>query len=376
VSTVATEDARRVSTLELFFDLVFVFTITQLTTVLANTPTWRGLLQVFLMLGVIFWMYGGYAWLTNAVAPDRLSRQLVLLGGMGAYLVLALAIPHAFGHAGLAFGLAYVAIVGIHTTMFARETPVDVSRAILRLAPFNILTALLVLAGGIAGGTAQYVLWAVAFASEWLTGWLVDDSGFEIAPAHFVERHGLVIIVALGESIVAVGIGASELSIDLKLVGVAVLGLALVSCLWWAYFGGDEAAAERALTSAPRERRPGLAFNAFGYAYLALLLGIVATAAGLEKAIGHPFDELDFARSLQLAGGVAVFLAGIIAFRLILGLGSVAWRVAAALAALATIPLGTAGSATLQIAALVAIMVVALTLERRRAGSPGFVPAA
>jgi low temperature requirement protein LtrA len=366
VAATEVEDVRRVSTLELFFDLVFVFTITQLTAVLAGTPTWRGLLQVFLMLGVIFWMYGGYAWLTNAVAPDRFSRQLVLLGGMAAYLVLALAIPRAFDDTGLAFGLAYVAIVGIHTTMFARETPVDVTQAILRLAPFNLLTALLVLAGGIAGGTAQYVLWCVAFASEWLTGWLVDDSGFQIAPAHFVERHGLVIIVALGESIVALGIGASELSLDIKLVGVAVLGLALVSCLWWAYFGSDEEAPERALTSAPRERRPGLAFNAFGYAYLALLLGIIAVAAGLEHAIGHPFDDLDFAHALELAGGIAVFLAGMVAFRLILGLGSVGWRAGALVAALATIPLGTTASATVQIAALVLILVTALSLERTR----------
>jgi low temperature requirement protein LtrA len=361
-------DVRRVSTLELFFDLVFVFTITQLTAVLVHEPTGKGLLQVVLMLGVIFWMYGGYAWLTNAVAPDSTSRRLLLLGGMAGYLVLALCIPRAFDDGGTAFGLAYVAIVSLHAGLFISATPATVSQAIRGLAPYNLVTAVLVLAGGIAGGTAQYVLWAVAFASEWITGKLIDSSGFEIAPAHFVERHGLVVIVALGESIVAVGIGAADLPIDLKLVFVAVLGLALVACLWWVYFGSDEEGPERVLSAAPRDRRPRLAYDAFGYCYLALLLGIIAAAAGLEDAVAHPFDELDLAHSLLLAGGVAVYLAGDVAFRLVLGLGSVAWRAAAAAAAAATIPLGMEVAATAQIGGLVAVLVSALALEAAGVG--------
>jgi low temperature requirement protein LtrA len=364
------EDVRRVSTLELFFDLVFVFTITQLTAVLVHEPTWKGLLQVVVMLGVIFWMYGGYAWLTNAVAPDRASRRLLLLGGMAGYLVLALCIPRAFDDGGTAFGLAYVAIVSIHAGLFIYATPAKVSDAMRGLAPYNLLTALLVLAGGIAGGTAQYVLWALAFATEWVTGKLIESSGFEIAPAHFVERHGLIVIVALGESIVAVGIGAAELPIDVELVVVALLGLALVSCLWWSYFGRDEEGPERVLAAASSERRPRLAYDAFGYAFLALLLGIIAAAAGLEEAVAHPFDELGTASALHLAGGVAVFMAGIVAFRLILGLGSVAWRAGAALAALATIPVGTELVATAQVGALVAVVAAALTVEHATGAAP------
>jgi low temperature requirement protein LtrA len=368
-------DLRRVSTLELFFDLVFVFTITQLTAVLVHAPTWKGLLEVVLMLGVIFWMYGGYAWLTNAVAPDSTNRRLLLLGGMAGYLVLALCIPRAFDDGGTAFGLAYVAIVGIHAGLFIRATSVTVSQAMRGLAPYNLVTALLVAAGGIVGGTAQYVLWALACAGEWISGRLFVSGGFEVAPSHFVERHGLVIIVALGESIVAVGIGASDLAIDLKLVLVAVLGLALVTCLWWAYFGADEEGPERALSTAPPERRPRMALDAFGYAYLGLLLGIIAVAAGLEEAIAHPFDHVELARALHLAGGVALFLGADVAFRLILGLGSVAWRAAAAAGALATIPLGTALAATAQIGAVVAVMVAALALERAGALRPRPAPA-
>jgi low temperature requirement protein LtrA len=294
---------------------------------------------------------------------------------MAGYLVLALCIPRAFDDGGTAFGLAYVAIVGIHAGLFIRATPVTVSQAMRGLAPYNLFTALLVAAGGIVGGTTQYVLWALAGAGEWISGRLFVSGGFEVAPSHFVERHGLVIIVALGESIVAVGIGASDLPIDLKLALVAVLGLALVTCLWWAYFGADEEGPERALSTAPPERRPGMALDAFGYAYLGLLLGIIAVAAGLEEAIAHPFDHVEPSRALHLAGGVALFLAANVAFRLILGLGSVAWRAAAAAGALATIPLGTALAATAQIGAVVAVLVAALALERAGALRPRPAPA-
>src|ERR687887_2815435 len=119
-------DQNRVTTLELFFDLVFVFTITQLTAVLDNAPTLRSLCQVMLMLGIIWWMYGGYAWMTNAVSAHTTSRRLLLLGGMGGYFVLALSIPHAFSSSGLAFGLAYLVVVGVHTTLFTRSSSASV----------------------------------------------------------------------------------------------------------------------------------------------------------------------------------------------------------------------------------------------------------
>src|SRR5919201_1912712 len=190
------DEVVRVSTLELFFDLVFVFTITQLTTLLVDRPNARGILQVVLMLGVIWWMYGGYAWLTNAVAPDRAGRRLLLLGGMAAYLVLALAIPDAFAGTGLTFGLAYVAIVSVHAGLFTRTSQEATLRDLMKLAPMNLASAVVVLAGGIAGGTAQYILWAIAVALEWSTPRLISTEGFMIGASHFVERHGLVVIVA------------------------------------------------------------------------------------------------------------------------------------------------------------------------------------
>ena len=363
------ERAERVSTLELFFDLVFVFTITQLTAVISDDPTARGLLRVVLMLGVIFYMYGGYAWMTNAVAADRAARRLLLLGGMAGFLVLALAIPRAFSEGDVAFGIAYLVVVGIHTGLYSRTTERLTVRALLRLAPFNLLSALLVLAAVVVEGTAAYLLWAAAFALEWLSPPLTRVGDFRIAPAHFVERHGLVVIVALGESIVAIGIGAADLPVDLALASVAVLGLLLAACLWWVYFGGDDTRAERALAAVPDDRRGWVAIQAFGYWHLAMLLGVIVMAAGLKDAIGHAFEPLDLAHALMLSGGVALFLAGDVLFRRTLGLGPGRLRAAAAALALATVPLGLAVSALGQLAAVVAVLAGSLAAESTRAAS-------
>src|SRR4051794_26964129 len=187
-----------VTPLELFFDLVFVFTITQLTSVLYHAPSWRSLAEVAIMLAVIWWMYGGYAWLTNAVPADTRSRRALLLGGMGGYFVLALSIPRAFHGSGLAFGLAYLAVVAVHLALFMQAASAGVVRAILHLAPFNVLCALLVVAGGAAGGRVQWVLWASG-CLVWLSPLVRPPGAFTIGAAHFVERHGLVIIVTIGE---------------------------------------------------------------------------------------------------------------------------------------------------------------------------------
>src|SRR3954452_18921868 len=354
----------RVTTLELFFDLVFVFTITQLTAVLYHAPTLRSLLQVVLMLVLIWWMYGGYAWMTNAVSAHTLNRRLLLLGGMAGYFVLALAIPSAFESSGLAFGLAYVAIVAVHTTLFMRATSATVTTAILRLAPFNVVLALVVVAGGALGGIAQYVLWAAAGLLEWLTPVVRGTGGFDVAAAHFVERHGLVVIVAIGESVVAIGIGASHRAVDLRLAIVATLGLALSACLWWLYFGGDDEEAERALAALPPSPRARAALNGFGYWHLLLLLGIVLAAAAERRGFTHPFDSVEWSVALLLAGGVALYLAGDALFRRELRIGSGATRVAAAVLALASVPVGALVFTTAQIATLVALLVGTMLVER------------
>jgi low temperature requirement protein LtrA len=285
---------------------------------------------------------------------------------MAGFLVLALAIPRAFTAGDVAFGVAYLVIVSIHNGLYTRAAETDTVRALLRTAPLNLGSALLVLAAVLADGTATYLLWAAAFALEWFGPPLAGLGGFRITPAHFVERHGLVVIVALGESIVAIGIGAADLPVDLTLASVAVLGLLLAACLWWAYFGGDDTRAERAMTAVPEGQRGWVVFRAFGYWHLLMLGGIIALAAGLKDAVGHAFDPFDLAHALMLSGGAALFLAGDVLFRRTLHLGPGRHRATAAALALATIPLGLTLSALAQLIALVVVLAAALLAETRQ----------
>jgi low temperature requirement protein LtrA len=359
----AEDEAPRVSTLELFFDLVFVFTITQLTSVLFGAPNVRGVARVVVMLGVIWWMYGGYVWMTNAVRANTGARRLLLLGGMGGFLVLSLAIPSAFAGSGLAFGLAYFVVVLVHSILFTRATAVSAARAILTLAPYNLVAALAVVLGGALGGRAQFVLWAAAATFEWLTPWIRGTKGFVIAAAHFVERHALVVIVAIGESIVAIGFGASRLPIDASLAGVALLGLALSACLWWMYFSGHEGRGERALATLPVAERAWASIVGFGYWHLPMLFGILAIASVEREAAEHPFTATSWARAVVLAAGVAAYCVGNGLFRRALGLEGFRARAATGVLALATAPLGAWAAPAAQIAALVAILVASFAVE-------------
>ncbi len=367
------ERSARVSTLELFFDLVFVFTITQLTGVLAAGTDFTAMAQVVLLLALIWWMYDGYAWLTNAIETERHRYRLLLMGGMGAFLVIALAAQDAFGGRGLTFALAYVTVVLLHSGMFVRGTSLSEIRAILRLAPFNLAGAGLVLVGGAVGGSVQWTTWSAAALLFWaVTPWLTTVEGFLVSPTHFVERHGLVVIVALGESVVVIGVGATGLQLDADLVLVALIALALSASLWWTYFI-DESAVEQAMAEAPPQRRNDLALIAFGYWHYGLLLGIVSVAAGLKKAVGAPYDPLDGWIASELASGVGLFLACDVGFRRTLGIGRGGIRLAVALISLLTIPIGVEIAGVAQVGALAAIVAGALALEGSRARETSLV---
>jgi low temperature requirement protein LtrA len=373
----APDRAVRVSTLELFFDLVFVFTITQLTGVLVGGEGAAAVAQVVVMLLLIWWMYDGYAWLTNAIATERLRVRLLLIGGMAGFLVIALAIPDAYDGDGLAFGLGYLVVVFLHAVMYARGASVSEVRAILRIVPFNLAAVALVLVGGALGGDAQWIIWTLVGALLWVTPSLTTVEGFVIAVSHFVERHALVVIVALGESIVVIGAGAAGLSLDGGLVLVALLSLTLSAALWWLYFS-DETAIEHALHGAPPEQRPQLALIAFGYWHYGILLGVVAVAAGLKKAIGDPYDPLGGWIAVGLAVGVSLFIACDVGFRRTLGLALNQIRLVACVAALLTIPLGTELGAAAQVGAIAALLAIALVAEALRAERfiPGRLPRA
>jgi low temperature requirement protein LtrA len=354
----ATEDrAVRVSSLELFFDLVFVFTVTQLTGLLADDPSWVGFAKVVLLLSIIWWIYDGYVWLTNTVALDVLGHRILLLGGMAGFLVMALAIPTTFEDGGVAFGLGYLAVVALHGWLYIRATSASEAEAIRGIVPYNVAAALMLVAAGIAKGDAQ---WALIFAPAvllWFVPYLTPMEGFQVSASHFVERHGLVVIVALGESIVVLGVGAGGVEVGFELGLIALLALALSASLWWTYFCHEEPV-EEALIAASPAQRPRLALL-MGYVHFFLLLGVVLVAAGLKKAIPDPLGDFGWETALVLPVGTAMFVAADTVELRLLGIGFGRGRVVAVVAVLATIPVGLL-SAAAQVAAIAVIMAAAL----------------
>jgi low temperature requirement protein LtrA len=366
------EEEVRVSTLELFFDLVFVFTLTQLTTLLAGELSFAGAGKVLLIFVVLLFMYAAYVWLTNQVPPRRPARRLLLMVGMAGFLVCALAVPRVFDGGGVAFGVGYLLVVLVHSGLYVQAY----GTAALRFAPLNVVSALTLLAAGFLDGPVAYLLWLAVIVVEFVTPQVANRAATRlvVSPAHFVERHGLLLLVALGESVVAVGIGLGDVPLDLGLFAAAVLGLALAAALWWTYFVGEDERAERALAAAPAAQRLRVANNAYFYAYIPVLLGVITIAAGVKHSIGHVADPLDTASALALGGGVALYLAGDVAFRATLRIRPVGFRAAAALVALGTVALGVRVAAAAQLVGLVAILAVMLAAEARQRRAEAAVP--
>jgi low temperature requirement protein LtrA len=362
----------RVSTLELFFDLVFVFVITQLAETLAEHLTLATLGNTVLILAVVWWMYSGYAWLTNAIAPDSTTRRTLLLTGMAGFLVMALAIPEAFGEYGWLFGVSYLVVNVVHFTLFLGAGQ-GRNRAIRVLGPMNVLAALCVLAGGLVDEPYRHVLWVLAPILQISASYLHRIEMHGIAADHFAERHGLVVIVAIGESIVSIGVGFAGVHLSWGPILVAVLGLCIAYYLYWFYFAGDDARAAKVLAAtADPLRRARLALNGWGYAHYPMLLGIVIASVGIKQTVGHATESLHWGQAAALGGGVALYLLGHATFLALLHLRGVPHRVVAAVLALATIPLGHL-SAIAQLAALPVIMVCTAIVEDlpevRRSGS-------
>jgi low temperature requirement protein LtrA len=362
----------RVSTLELFFDLVFVFTITQLADTLADDFGWEMFGNVMLILFVVWWMYSGYAWLTNAVAPNSTTRRTLLLAGMAGFLVMALAIPEAFGEYGWLFGVSYLVVNVVHSVLFRTAGPAA-AQAMRLLAPLNIVAALLVLAGGFVPEPWRHILWIAAPLLQVATGYLHNIEMHSISAGHFVERHSLVVIVTIGESIIAIGLGFRGVHLGPAEILVAVLGLCIAYYFWWFYFAGDDARAEHVLahTDSPL-RRARLALNAWGYAHYPMLLGILVASVGIKKTVGHPMESLKWGQALALGGGVALYMLGHALFLKLLHLHGVRHRLAGAAIVLATIPLGHVTGLG-QLVAIVVIMAGTAIIEDipqvRRTGS-------
>ena len=309
---------QRVTPLELFFDLVFVFALTQVTGFLTYHLTWLGMLQGAALLAALWYVWGAYSWLTDAVtAEEAIPARLVIFCAMAAMFVASLAVPDAFGRYGVIFGVAYFVVqllqLGLYTLATGREPE---RRAILRLVPGFVGAPALLIVAGFLDGFAQGALWAVALSITYGVAAVRGVSGFHVHAEHFAERHGQIVIIALGESIVAIGVGAQGMAIGAGVFVAAVVGIALAAALWWAYFDLSRLSAERRLTAARGEERARLARDSYSYLHLPMVAGIIFAALGIEQTLANTGEPLETIPAVALCGGVALYLLGHNAFRL------------------------------------------------------------
>ncbi|MCW3016325.1 MAG: low temperature requirement protein [Solirubrobacterales bacterium] len=364
VTAVMRSETDRVKSLELFFDLVLVLALTQCTALMADQPTWRGLARGLLILGVVWWTWVGYAWLTSVIDPEEGIVRIAMFTAMAALLIMALCIPDAFGDTALLFAVAYAFVRAMHIVLFviASRDDHDLRKAVRGLAVSTAIGCGLIFGAAAVDGPAQGALWAAAILLDAGGPYLFGAEGWKLVPGHFAERHGLMIIIALGESVVAIGVGTQGLKIDGGVVLAAVLGIVVTSALWWLYFDIVALVAERRLENAePGRERNEIARDSFSYLHFPMIAGIVLVALGLKKTLQHVWDPLELVPTVALYGGAALYLVAHVAFRL-RNVGRFSThRVLTAAALVAFIPVGHDIPAAAALG-VVAILLVALII--------------
>jgi low temperature requirement protein LtrA len=348
----------RVAPLELFFDLVFVLALTQCTALMADEPTWRGLAKGLLVLGMLWWTWVGYAWLTSVVDPEEGFVRLAMFGAMAAVLVIALCVPEAFDDSALLLAIAYACVRAAHIALFviaSRDDP-DLRKSVTFLGISTALGTGLLVAASFADGGLQGAIWLVALTLDVGGPFLFGAEGWKLVPGHFAERHGLILLIALGESIVAVGAGA-EHEVGAGEVVAAVLGVAVAAGLWWLYFDVVALVAERRLhNAAPGRERNEVARDSYSLLHFPMIAGIVLIALGIKKTLGHVEDPLKLVPAVALLGGTALYLLAHVAFRLRTIHRVSTQRIVAAAISLGLIP------AALELPALATLGILALGL--------------
>ena len=361
------ESEQKVTPLELFFDLVFVFAFTQVTALMSENPTWEGLGQGMLVLAAVWWAWGGYAWLTNSLRSDDGVARFGLLSAMAAMLIAALAVPGAFGEDALIFAIAYFAVRVLHIAIYTYGAPeLDSRAAIVNLAPGLLGAPALLILAAFFDGPVQAGIWIVVLVFDYATPYVRDVSGFRVSPSHFAERFNLIVIIALGESIVAIGAGLEGGELTAGVVLAALAGMALAGAQWWSYFDVVALVAERKLREAQGIARNRLARDSWGVLHGLLIAGIILTALGAKKTLGDVGEPLELVPAAALCGGAAVYLLGHVAIRLRSVRTLNRQRLLAALMALALIPLAVEVDALVALAMITALMVALVAYEALR----------
>jgi low temperature requirement protein LtrA len=316
--TAVMREGERVTPLELFFDLVFVLALTQCTALMARTPTWEGVLKGLLVLGVLWWSWVGYAWLTSVVDPEEGAVRLAMFAAMAALLVAALCVPGAFGSEALLFACAYGVVRTAHIVLFtlASRDDAGLRRSVAGLAVSTAIGVGLLVIAAFTNGAVQLGLWGLALAFDMTGPYLFGADGWKLVPGHFAERHGLIVLIALGESIVALGVGA-KVVLDAGIVVAAVLGVVVAAALWWVYFDVTAIVAERRLSQTEEGReRNELARDSYSYLHFPMIAGIALLAVGLKLTLTDVEGRLKLVPAAALLGGAALYLLAHVAFRL------------------------------------------------------------
>jgi low temperature requirement protein LtrA len=358
-----------VTPLELFFDLVFVLALTQCTALIAEEPTWEGLAKGLLILTVLWWSWSGYAWLTSLVDPEEGVVRIAMFGAMAAFLVAALCVPDAFGDSALIFAVAYAGVRGAHLVLFAissRDDP-NLRHSVFTLAVSSAIGVGLLTAAAFADGALQGILWGIAIVLDYGGPAFFGIDGWRMMPSHFAERFGLIVIIALGESIVAIGVGVDTAEVDAGIVVAAILGTIVAGALWWLYFDVVALVAERRLSrAAPGRERNAIGRDSYGYLHLPMVAGIVLLALGLKKTLGHVEEPLKLIPAVALLGGVAMYLLAHVAFRMRNVHRFSVQRLLCAALLVALIPLAVELAALATLAIIAALLVVLIVYESVR----------
>jgi low temperature requirement protein LtrA len=362
------EEERKTSYIELFFDLVFVFAFTQVTALILEDTSVQGFLRSALVLAMVWWAWSAYAWMTNAIDIENTVTRLIMFAAMTAGFFMAISVPDAFQDEAAWFAVAYFVVRVLQTTLYAwgvRSDPGNL-RAVVRLAPWFLLAALVALVGGFVDPDYRAWVWLASLVIDVVGTLTVARAEWRVSPSHFAERFALIVIIALGESVVAIGIATSSVERDATYALSVVVAFAGVAALWWAYFDFTAVAAERSLRRASRAARGPLARDVFTYFHYPVVLGIIFYAVAAKKTLEHPLDPLSDAGRWALGLGIALFLCAfaLMRFRVV---RRVAWeRIAAAVVALvlAVALDGTDALVTLGVAISVLVLSVAVETAR------------
>jgi low temperature requirement protein LtrA len=312
------ETEHRVTVLELFFDLVFVFAITQVTGFLASDLTMAGLGRGAMLIAALWWAWVAYSWLTNTLNAEDAAPRVTVFAAMGAMLIVTLAVPGAFAGDAVLLAVAYLVVRALHVLLYylAARHDRELRVGVLRLSPALMIGSALLVVASLTDGAARMGLWVVALVIDYSGPLLAGTRGWRVHPAHFVERHGLIVIIALGEAIVSIGVGAAGLTLDAPVLAAALLAVVIAGALWWAYFDIVALEAEHRLARAHDRAQVALARDCYSYLHLFMVAGVVFFALGVKKSIAHVDHALPLVPSIALYGGVALYFAGHLVFRL------------------------------------------------------------